>query len=73
MCPDNIERLRRAETLAAEKHCTVGQINLAWILAQPFVCCPVFSPSSINHISDNLKGMDIELTESERIWLNLEA
>lgn len=72
VCPDNIERLKRAEILAAEKNYTVGQINLAWILAQPFICCPVFSPSSIDHISDNLIGMDIELSESERLWLNLE-
>ena len=72
VCPDNMERLRRAERLAAKKNCTVGQINLSWILAQPFICCPVFSPSSVAHICDNLKGMDIELTEEERRWLNLE-
>ena len=72
-CPDNIERLRRAEQLADEKGYTVGQINLAWILAQPILCCPIFSPSSVRHIEDNLKGMDIKLSEQECRWLNLES
>ena len=72
VCPDNLERLRRAERLADERGWTVAQVNLAWVLAQPFVCCPVFSPSTVPHIRDNLKGLDIHLTEAERRWLNLE-
>lgn len=71
-CPENIERLRRAEILAKEKNAAVGQINLAWILQQDFVCCPIFSPSSIEHLLDNLKGMKLHLTEGEMKWLNLE-
>lgn len=72
VCEDNMERLRRAETLAKEKNATVSQINLAWILQQPFVCCPVFSPSGIAHIAENLEGLKITLTEKEIYWLNLQ-
>jgi aryl-alcohol dehydrogenase-like predicted oxidoreductase len=72
ICPENIERLKRAEHLAEKKGCTVGQINLSWILAQPFLCCPIFSPSSREHILENLEGMKLKLTEEERLWLNLE-
>lgn len=72
VCPENLERLRRAERLAAEKGATVGQINLAWILAQPFICCPIFSPSTREHLLDNLKGMELVLTQEERMWLDLE-
>ena len=71
VCPENIERLKRAEELARRKNCTAGQINLAWILAQPFLCFPIFSPSSIAHIDENLKGMEIKLTEEEMRWLDL--
>lgn len=71
VCDANMERLRRAEQLADEKQATVGQINLAWIMQQAFVCCPVFSPSSIAHIEENLKGLDVSLTESELAWLDL--
>lgn len=69
---ENLERLRRAEKMAGEKNITVGQINLAWILAQPFTICPIFSPSSIEHLLDNLKGLEIKLTQQELLWLNLE-
>lgn len=72
VCEENMERLRRAETLAKEKHASVGQINLAWILAQPFTCCPIFSPSSPAHLMENLEGMQLKLTEEEMHWLNLE-
>ena len=72
VCPENIERLRRAEELAVRKGCTVGQINLAWILTRPFECCPVFSPSSVAHIAEDLKGLEVRLTDEECRWVNLE-
>ncbi len=72
VCEANMERLRRTEQLADKKDATVGQINLAWIMQQPFTCCPVFSPSSIVHIEENLKGMEISLTKQEMAWLNLQ-
>lgn len=72
VCEANMERLRRTEQLANEKNATVAQVNLAWIMQQPFVCCPVFSPSSIAHIEDNLKGLEIHLTQEELAWLNLQ-
>lgn len=72
VCEENMKRLRRAEKLAQEKSATVGQINLAWILNQSFICCPIFSPSSIGHLMDNLKGLDVRLTQEEMLWLNLE-
>lgn len=72
VCEENMERLRRSEKLAQEKGVTVGQINLAWILNQSFTYCPIFSPSSTGHLMDNLKGLDVRLTQEELLWLNLE-
>ena len=73
VCPENLERLRRAERLADEKNLTVGQINLAWILAQDFDCHPIFSPSTRPHLEENLRGLNVTLTPQEQKWLNLEA
>lgn len=72
VCEENLERLRRAEKMALEKDATVGQINLAWILAQPFSICPIFSPSTTEHLLENLSGLEIKLTNQELQWLNLE-
>lgn len=72
VCEENMERLRRAEMLALRKGLTVGQINLAWIMGQPLICCPVFAPSTTAHLMENLKGLDVTLTPEEMQWLNLE-
>lgn len=71
--PDNLERLRRAEILAKEKQVTVSQIGLAWILSQKLLVCPITSSSTVLHLKDNLKGIDVVLTEDECCYLNLEV
>ena len=70
---DNIERLKRAEQLAAEKGCTVAQIALAWLLAQPVDTYPIVSMSTPDRIASNIKACDIELSAEEVKRLNLEA
>ena len=67
--PVNRARLARAEQLAQEKDCTVSQIGLAWLFAQPLNLFPLVSPSSEAHIRDNVEALNIHLTEEERSWL----
>ncbi len=67
--PVNRDRLARAEKLAAEKNCTVSQICLAWLLRQPQFLLPIISPSSKEHIRDNVGSLDISLTTEECAWL----
>ncbi|MBR6705214.1 MAG: aldo/keto reductase [Clostridia bacterium] len=67
--PQNRERLRRAEILAAEKNATVSQVCLAWLLRQPMSLFPIVAPSSREHILDNVGALDLELTEEEALWL----
>ena len=67
--PVNRARLARAELLAQEKNCTVSQIGLAWLFAQPLNLFPLVSPSSEAHIRDNVEALNIHLTEEECRWL----
>ena len=69
--PQNFERLRRAEKLAAEKGCAVAQIALAWIFCQPMNVFPVISTSSAARMKMNLDALDIELSDGELSYLNL--
>ena len=69
--PENLERLRRAEALAAEKGLTVPQIALAWTLRHPMFVCPILSPSTPAHLQANLQALEIRLTDEEFHWLNL--
>ena len=67
--PVNRERLRRAEEMAGEKHCTVSCICLAWLLHQPLNLFPIVAPSSHGHILENVAALDLSLTEEEITWL----
>ena len=67
--PENFERLRRAESLAKEKNCSVAQLALAWTLAQPLKTVLLASARSSERMRDNLKAFDIKLTQDELTWL----
>ena len=71
-CENNIERLRRCEILAKEKNVTVAQIAMAWIYNQPFNVFAISSPTTKQQIEENIVAIDIELSEDESKWLNLE-
>lgn len=69
---DNYERLRRAEELGARKGYSAVQIALAWLLHQPFEI-PVVGPHTPEEVASCAAATEIELTEEEVQWLNLEA
>lgn len=68
--PENFERLRRAEVLAARKRASVPQIALAWVLQQPIAPMVICSSSVPKRMNSNLQAFDIELTEEEIRWLS---
>ena len=47
-------------------------VALAWVLAQPFPTIAVIGPHSVEHLRASLEALDVELTEQEARWLNLE-
>ncbi len=71
-CENNIERLRRCEILAEKKKVTVAQIAMAWVYNQPFEVFALSSPTTKQQIEENIAAIEIELSEDEIKWLNLE-
>ena len=71
-CPDNIERLRRCEIIAEKKRITVAQAAMAWIYHQSFDVAALSSPVTKEQIMQNIAAIDIELSEEEAAWMNLE-
>lgn len=67
--PKNRARLSRAFALAREKNCSPTQICLAWVLGQKMNLFPIVSPSSIQHMNENIEAFDIPLSERELNWL----
>ena len=70
--PDNAERRRRAEVLAAEKGVTAHNIATAWVLCQSFTSLALVGPRSPGEILSTLPGVALKLSVAEVLWLNLE-
>ena len=71
---ENFERLRRAEQLGKEKgNYSAIQIALAWLLRQIIDVMPVVGPRTKEELASCVNVLQLELTESEIKWLNLES
>ena len=69
--PENYERLRRCEKLAAEKGVTVPQLAVAWLYHQGLNEFAVISTGSPERMQSNIDALDIEITPEENDYLNL--
>ena len=57
---------------AAKKHgATVSQLSLAWLLQHSPVILPIPGTSSIAHLEENIKAVDVSLSDAE--WAEIEA
>jgi aryl-alcohol dehydrogenase-like predicted oxidoreductase len=65
----NLQLLNHLEEFAREKGATTSQIALAWLLAQGGDVIPIPSSKTIQHLQENLKALEIELTRDDLAWL----
>jgi aryl-alcohol dehydrogenase-like predicted oxidoreductase len=57
---------------SARRHnATVSQLSLAWLLHRSPVILPIPGTSSVEHLEENVKSAEIELSDSE--WAEIEA
>lgn len=68
---DNMERLRMAEKIAADRGATVTQIALAWVLSQPVVGGAIIGPTTQQHFLQDLQATNMPLDNHELTELNL--
>ena len=61
----NLDLVERVEELARRKKCTASQLALAWVLAQGDDIVPIFGTKRRIYLEENLKALDVELTESD--------
>jgi len=69
---DNRERLQRAEVVAERVGATANQVALAWVLHQPFPVYAIFGVRTVASLHEAVGALDVELTEGDLRWLNLE-
>lgn len=58
------------QNMANEKQVTVAQIALAWLLHQPVVTSVIVGANKTEQLADNLKSVDVELTDDELTQLD---
>lgn len=51
--------------LADEKNISVSQFALAWCMSKPGITSPIIGPRTIDQIEDNLKALDVTLSEED--------
>jgi len=60
------------EKMAGEKNCTTAQLCLAWVLSRGSDIVPLIGTRSKNRLLENLKGLDIQLTQADLVKLEKE-
>jgi aryl-alcohol dehydrogenase-like predicted oxidoreductase len=61
----NLDLVERVDDMARRKRCTSSQLALAWVLAQGRDIVPIFGTKRREHLEQNLKAFDVELTGSD--------
>jgi aryl-alcohol dehydrogenase-like predicted oxidoreductase len=65
-----LEAVGEIEAIAHELEITMPQLALAWILRQPGVSSAIIGASRPEQIEDNIKSVDIELTDELLLGIN---
>ncbi|MEX0886533.1 MAG: aldo/keto reductase [Phycisphaeraceae bacterium] len=69
---DNFQRRERAIELAKRKGVRPINIAAAYVLNQPFPTFPLIGPRTLEELRTSLPALEVELSETELAWLNLE-
>jgi aryl-alcohol dehydrogenase-like predicted oxidoreductase len=54
------------EVIAKEKGVSLSQLSLAWVMQQPGVTSPIIGPRTMEQVEDNLKAVDVTITDEDR-------
>ena len=69
LCDENLKRLEKLKTLAAEKGVSASALTLAYLYSRPFISVPVVGCSTVPQLKDSLSAPDLVLTEEEINYL----
>lgn len=61
----NLDLVARVEALAREKHCTPGQLALAWLLAQGADIIPIPGTKHRKYLEENVGALQVRLTADD--------
>ena len=62
--------LDQMDALAKEKHASISQIALAWLMTDPLIASPIIGANSVEQLKDNLRAVEVSLTPVEKTSLD---
>lgn len=66
----NQRLITQLKKIAEEKQCSMAQLALAWILAQPGNIVPIPGSKRISYLEDNLGALSVKLSQEELFLLD---
>lgn len=69
---DNFERLARAKEFGKKRGFSPIQVSLAYCVQLPFPIFPIVGPANLEEMASSLGALNLELSDNEMQWLNLE-
>ena len=70
---DNFRRRDRVVEMAKKRNVLPINIALAYVLCQPFPTFPLIGPRQLSETRTSFPALEIDLSEQEVKWLNLEV
>jgi aryl-alcohol dehydrogenase-like predicted oxidoreductase len=61
----NLDLVKKVQEIAAEKHCTPGQLALAWVMAQGEDIVPIPGTKRRKYLEENAGAVDVQLTPED--------
>lgn len=63
--PKNLELVGKLGAIAGRKGCTVGQLTLAWLMAQGEDVVPIPGTKKVKYLEENLGALQVDLSKEE--------
>lgn len=67
--PKDLNLVNQIVKPAKKKHCTAGQLTLAWLMAQGDDTIPIPGTKKIKYLEENLGALEAKLTEQDNVQI----
>jgi len=62
---ENFKLIQKVQAIAEKKGCSVGQLSLAWVMAQGDDVFPIPGTTKVKHLDENIAAASIKLTADD--------
>lgn len=63
--PKNLELVEKIRGIADKKGCTLGQLTLAWLMAQGDDIIPIPGTKKIKYLEENMGSLDVKISKED--------